>query len=211
MKILIPTCRTVDELAAMVRDITDTAFGCDVIVSGLRSSASVNRNHCLDRIDVRDKEDVPIETIAIMLDDDIEGFYPGWVGELIAPLADPSVVMVSARLLNPDGSIGQTCSRCYDLEPETIEIKSNGEAILPTAAIAFRYLGIRFDESYIGSGYEDSDWCHQILQEYPESKFLQSNKCRLIHRNEMKNQSGDYWKHNVMYFWNKWRPSSVTA
>lgn len=210
MKILIPTCREPSELAPMVRAIEATAPGCEVVVSGLRASAAVNRNYCLDQITRRDAEGVLIETVAIMLDDDIDGFYPGWVDDLLAPLRD-DVVMVSARLLNPDGTFGPTCSRCYDASPDEIEIHSNGEAVLPTAAIAFRFQGHRFDEAYIGSGYEDSDWCHQYLEANSCAKFIQSNRCRLVHRNEMKNQRGQYWKHNFAYFWNKWGYSRATA
>ena len=207
MKILIPSCKPNHETVALVETIAAVTPGAHFVLSSLPASASVNRNSCLSH--------VHCDEIAIMLDDDIEGFYRGWVDDLVAPLADPSVLMVSARLLNPDGSIGPTCSRCYDMTPDTIEIYSNGVAILPTAAIAFRHLGICFDCAYVGSGFEDSDWCHQILREHPDGKFLQSNKCRLIHRNEMKNQHGPNWKHNQMYFWNKWHgqrsPMRVTV
>ena len=196
MKILIPTCRKLSDIIEMVDAIERTTPDCEVVVSGLSASASVNRNYCL--------ESVCVGEVAVMLDDDIEGFYSGWADSLVLPFVDPNVVMVSARLLNPDGSFGQTCSRCYDSRPWEIPVHSNGECILPTAAIAFRHHGIRFDENYIGSGYEDSDWCHEILAAVPNARFVQSNRCQLIHRNEMKNQKGPYWKHNVMYYWTKW-------
>ena len=100
MKILIPTCRKLAEIIEMVDAIERTAPDCEVVVSGLSASASVNRNYCLESVCVGD--------VAIMLDDDIEGFYAGWADSLVLPMADPNVVMVSARLLNPDGSFGQT-------------------------------------------------------------------------------------------------------
>jgi hypothetical protein len=34
--------------------------------------------------------------------------------------------------------------------------------------------------------------------------FVQSNRCRLIHANEMKNQKGKYWQHNRDHFSKKW-------
>lgn len=211
MKILIPTCKRPHELAGMVAAIHATTNDSDVIVSGLPASASVNRNYCLSLIEQHDRDGVPIETITIMLDDDIEGFYEGWTWDLTEPLVkDDSVVMVSARLLNPDGSFGPTCSRCYEAEPEEIEIKSNGVCVIPTAAIAFRYRGFKFDEHFIGSGFEDNDWCFQYLAADPSAKFLQSNRCRLVHRNEMKNQKGSNWKHNMAYFFTKWRPQYAT-
>ena len=194
MKILIPTCKPrlaltqLDELEAH-------SPGHEIVTSCLPASAAINRNSCLDHI-------APDE-VAVMLDDDIGGFDPGWIDDLTRPLSDESVVMVSARLLTPEGVFGPTCSRCYDATPEEIEIKSNGECILPTAAIAFRWRGHLFDEHYLGSGFEDSDWCHQYLRDDPAAKFLQSNRCRLIHWNEMKEQ-GRHWKHNRMYFHTKW-------
>lgn len=202
MKILIPTCKRPNELAGIVAAIHATTDDGDVIVSGLPASASINRNYCLSLVNEGD--------VAVMLDDDIEGFYHGWLDDLTRPLADESVVMVSARLLNPDGSFAQTCSRCYDREPEQIEITSNGVCVLPTAAIAFRYRGFKFDEHFLGSGFEDNDWCFQYLAADPAAKFVQSNRCRLVHRNEMKNQKGKFWKHNMAYFFTKWRPQHAT-
>lgn len=205
MKILIPTCKRPHELAGMVAAIHATTNDSDVIVSGLPASASVNRNYCLSLIDVGE--------VAIMLDDDIEGFYDRivdsfymtWLDDLTRPLRNESVVMASARLLNPDGTFGPTCSRCYDAEPEEIEIKSNGVCVIPTAAIAFRYRGHKFDEHFIGSGFEDGDICMQYLESDPTAKFIQSNRCRLVHLNLMRNQKGKYWHHNQAYYFHKWK------
>lgn len=203
MKILIPSCKSNDDLLVMLGRILDTTSGIEVVMSCQKASASVNRNRCLDY--VVDGE------VAIMLDDDIEGFYPGWLEDLVNPFHDPAVIMVSARLLNADGSFAQTCSRCYEPEPEEIEIKSNGVCVLPTAAIAFRHRrGHQFDENFLGSGFEDNDWCHQYLAADPTAKFIQSNRCRLIHRNEMKQQHGRNWKHNQAYFWHKWGVQRVS-
>lgn len=196
MKILIPTCRPKSELAPMLAAIASTTTDCHVIVSGLQASASVNRNRCL--------ECVAVGEVAIMLDDDIEGFYAGWVDDLLSSMEDPQVVAASARLLNPDGSFGQTCSRCYDATPSQIEIKSNGWCVIPTAAIAFRHTGHRYEERYVGSGFEDSDYWAQILRDIPTAKFLQNNVCRLVHRNEMKNQGGNNWVHNKMLYCQRW-------
>jgi len=102
--------------------------------------------------------------------------------------------------MNPDGSVGPTCSRCYALEPEEIEIKSNGVCVMPTAAIAFRHRGHRFDEGFIGSGWEDNLWAANFIHADPNAVFVQSNRCRLTHRNEAKNQKGVYWEHNERHF-----------
>lgn len=202
MKILIPTCKQPSEIQPLIDDIEKSTPGCDVWASCHRESAAVNRNTCLWLVEVGE--------VAIMLDDDIEGFYPGWVDDLVKPMSDPAVVMVSARLLEPDGRFGQTCSRCYADSPEEIEIKSNGQCVIPTAAIAFRHRGHVFDENFLGSGFEDNDWCQQYLTADPNCKFIQSNRCRLIHKNEQKSQS-KYWDRNMMYFHNKWTLKRVTA
>lgn len=203
MKILIPTCKQPAAIQPLLDALQLNLPQCDnsIVASCLPESAAVNRNFCLSHVSVGE--------IAVMIDDDIEGFYPGWVDDLTKPLADESVVMVSARLMNPDGTIGPTCSRCYDLEPEEIEIHSNGVCVLPTAAIAFRHLGYSFDESFVGSGFEDNDWCLQYLKSDQCARFIQSNKCRLIHLNLMRNQKGKFWKQNEFYFYNKWKPQYV--
>lgn len=204
MKILIPTCRQLIKIQPLLSELNnncpaDTTFHA----SCFPEPAAINRNICLTH--------VAKDEIAVMIDDDIEGFYPGWIDDLTAPLGDESVVMVSARLLDQSGVFGPTCSRCYDPEPMEIEVESNGQCVLPTAAIAFRHRGHLFDEHYLGSGWEDNDWCFEYLKHDPSAKFIQSNRCKLIHRNEMKSQGGKIWEHNQMYFYNKWRPWRVTA
>jgi len=165
-----------------------------IVASCQPGSAAYNRNVCLSDLD---------GDVGIMLDDDIEGFYCGWAEQLLDPLEDPLVVMVSARLLRRDGQPGETCSRCRDLVTPRVEIQPAQNCVLPTAAIAFRNLGLRFDEGYRGSGFEDSDWCFQYLALDSRCKFIQSNECRLVHRNEMKSQR-DNWAHNRSRFLQKW-------
>lgn len=205
MKILIPTCKQRGEIQPLIDSLNQYVPKTEsnaVLVSCFPESAAVNRNWCLSRLVVGE--------VAIMIDDDIEGFYHGWIEDLVKPMSDPNVVMVSARLLEPDGRFGQTCSRCYADSPEEIEVFSNGQCVLPTAAIAFRHRGHMFDCNFLGSGWEDNDWCLQYLADVPHAKFIQSNRCRLIHRNEQKSQ-GKHWDQNMMYFHNKWTLTRVTA
>lgn len=191
MKILIPTCQSGSTVAPLIAEIHRNTPGADTFASCLDASASVNRNRCLDEIQPGD--------IAIMLDDDISGFYPAWHWHLISGMTSPAVVMVSARLLKPNGKFGQTSSDCYDPEPEEIPV-----SMLPTAAIAFRYTGLRFDEAYAGSGWEDTDYVRQIKAADPSAVLIQSNRCRLVHRNERKSQGGETWEKNKAYFRQKW-------
>lgn len=194
--VLIPTFRDPSAIAEMVADIRRTVVIADnVIASCEAGSASYNRNRCLDR---------STSDVAIMLDDDIRGFYVGWDADLLDALKDKSVVAASARLLQLDGRPAQTCSRIYDLTPDEIEISPGVCCVMPTAAIAFRNSGIRFDESFRGSGFEDGDWFFSYRQRFPGCRFIQSNKCRLIHLNEMKSQR-EHWRHNKAVFNSKWK------
>lgn len=138
----------------------------ELIISSQEGSAAYNRNWCLDRA----KGD-----IIIMIDDDITGFYPGWDKDLIKPLEDNSVSIVSARLINPNGT---NAPLMYEGTPYNI---------VPSAAIAFRKTGIRFDEQFIG-GFEDTDFCKQLEQAFPQKHKVINKNCRLIHLGEKKRQ-----------------------
>lgn len=193
-QVLIPTC------SPNIRPLTEAIIAATphvrVLVSLGKHSAAQNRNACLDMM----RGDV-----AIMIDDDVSGFYPGWDFDLMKPFADQRVCMVSARLLTPEGTLAFTCADSYELEPPTVDVEITTSRALPTAAIAFRKVpGIRFDEAYVGSGFEDNDFCLQYQAHDPNFRFLQSNECRLIHANEQKNQGGAAWKQNQAYFAFKW-------
>lgn len=197
MKILIPTCRKPYEIFNLMTEVEKFTLRAEVIASCLPESASVNRNACLDRLKQGE--------LAVMIDDDIRGFYPGWIHDILEAFDDPKVAVVSARLLKEDGTFGPTCCACKDASPEEIELTwVRPHCIIPTAAIAFRHTGIRFHEGYVGSGWEDNDWMRSIQDADPEAKFIQSNRCRLIHLNEMKGQKGSNWEHNKALFNSRW-------
>lgn len=199
MKILIPTMLTRDQVNPQIAAIRAVTHHSEIFASCLNASASVNRNVCLDQIRVGD--------VAVMIDDDIEGFYPGWETYLAQGLRLPGAAVVSARLLNPDGSFGPTCSGNYDPSPMEIPLPprpGHPHCIMPTAAIAFVHRGHRFNENMVGSGWEDNDWCAQYVAADTGAVFVQSNRCRLIHRNEAKMQRGARWDHNRAEFFRRW-------
>jgi hypothetical protein len=203
LDICIPTMRPLDEIRPQIEAIERTAaLPHRIIASCQVAYAAENRNFCLQAV---------ASPIAVMLDDDIEGFAqtPGWDELLIAPFLEkaqrPELAVISARLMNPDGTVGPTCARNYDLTPDLIEIPPARDCIMPTAAIAFRNVGIRFDQAFVGSGWEDNDWMRQYLVRDPKSVFLMNNRCRLVHRNEMKRQGGKFWEHNRAYYRRKWQ------
>jgi len=196
MKILIPTYRAHYDLADMIDSIYDTAGDVEVIASCIEGSASQNRNECLRHL--------AMDEIAVMLDDDIRGFYDGWLEELTEPMRTvPDCLAVSARLLKPTGEFAQTCSRRMERWPELLPVVPNRVSVMPTAAIAFRFVGAMFDENFRGSGFEDGDWFLASLALRPTMRCYQSNVCRLIHLNEQKNQR-EHWIYNRDYIRQKW-------
>jgi len=194
--ILIPTCRSRSELAPMVCDVEGCAFPSPVIATCVDQSASLNRNAALAAAP-RDCEYI------VMLDDDVRAFYPGFAEDLVSSLRDDdSVYLVSARLvdwLNRPGAMmfmGDTAAKGLVDVPR-----------VPTAAIAFRARdvgGIRFDENFVGSGYEDDDFCAQLARKFPGGRVVIDNRVRLVHINEQKNQGGINASKNKAYFDSKW-------
>lgn len=197
LDICIPTLTPYPNLANQVACIADTTQNpYRLIASCQKACAATNRNFCLR---------VASGNIIVMLDDDIEGFYPGWDRDLIGPLLhDPDICLVSARPIRHDGQPGRLCCGNVPLTPELVEVKPRRDCVLPSAAIAFRNLGFQFDESFVGSGWEDNDFCFQYIQDSPHWKFVINNGCRLVHRNEMKNQWDGNFEKNREYFYSKW-------
>jgi len=201
--VVVPSNRNIAELRAMVYELKrmDAIAGTSpnvihYIPTGFPASASINRNFGMYQATGQ---------IIIMIDDDIGGFYPGWHTDLVKPLIDgPDVRIVSARLLTPAGDLSPMMGCTYDLS-KPVDFAS--PAIL-SAAIAFRRADvqdIKFDEAYIGSGFEDTDFCFQLRKKFGDEHcyFAVNNQCRLVHHHEMKNQAPHYQK-NKLYFASKW-------
>ena len=197
--IIIPSLRTHDELRPMMAEIDRTAsLPHRVIATGIKASASVNRNFGLKCASSK---------ILIMLDDDVSGFYPGWDRDLVRPmLHDPSLAISSARLMTLDGKAGANCAENFDLETEYIYVEPTDWAVIPSAAIAFRNQGIHFDDGMRGSGWEDTRFCWEYIFMNFQSRFIINNRCKLIHANEAKNQGGDNWEFNRRRY-QKWKGS----
>ncbi len=192
--IIIPTCKPLDEVQPVIDMIEEnTPEPHRVIATCQKVSAAKNRNYGLE---------IAESPIIIMVDDDMQGFFPGWLSKLIAPIVeDFRVCMVLARLMNPDGTVGQNSSDNYDMKSKWCYVQRK---VLPSSAIAMRDIGLRFDPLYIGSGFEDTDMCFQYHQQNSKYEFVINNECPLIHLNEMKNQKGDTWEHNEAVFKDKW-------
>lgn len=193
--LIIPTCRDTEdpEIVNMVKEAqAASSLNLRVIVTGLQTSAATNRNYGLERA---------ASGIVLMMDDDIAGFPKGWDEHLASVLVcHQNVEMVSARLMTPDGKPGLMLNIPYD---DGHPLYTVPQQQLPTACIALRNDGTRFDEMYAGSGFEDNDFCHQIVRKKPEAVFCIHNEVKVIHKNEMKNQ-GAAWEANQAYYRKKW-------
>lgn len=191
--ILIPTCKPAEAVYHQVCDCSTWSPGLSVIATtqpGL--SAARNRNLAIS---------MAHSELVVMIDDDIAGFHFEWWKKMIEPLIlDRDVVLVSARLMKPDGSDGYMTGECYDKWSDVVDVPARE---VPSACIAFRLDGTTFDEGYLGSGFEDNDFCRQLTAKYPNSRIVIANNCRMIHLNEMKNQSS-FDVHNRALFNKKW-------
>jgi glycosyltransferase involved in cell wall biosynthesis len=159
-------------------------------------SASVNRNYGLEK---------STSDIFVMMDDDITGFYPGWLSDLVQPMIDdPTIMVASIRCLNKDGNIGPMMGGggipsdigVHDVLPSGYRDFKR----VPTACIAVRKNDVRFDEGFRGSGYEDTAYLNRINEIYPGCRIVINNNCKLIHLNNMVNQGGKYWEHNKKHY-----------
>ena len=191
--IIIPTCKTPERIAPLMCNLEGFALDHNIIATCLNESAAVNRNAGLDR---------SASEIIIMIDDDIAGFYEGWIKDLIHPLSDESIMIVSARLLKPDGTIGATMFSGDASAPGYTQVPR-----VPTAAIAFRRNKIRFYEGYLKSGFEDDHFCAEMQELFPSKKIVINNSCKLIHINEQKGQ-GEAYAENKKLFDMIWETSA---
>jgi len=193
--VIIPTCRSIEEVLPLVYEIQRTA-GCEVnvIPTCQDASASINRNYGLDRA---------TSDPLIMVDDDITGLPAGWVLRMVQVMEEyPNCQMASPQLMRPDGGFGIMTGgpRKGGTDCEVLRARE-----LCTACIIIRNTGLRFDENFIGSGFEDNDYCRQLIERYPVAEFICIHNLRVIHRNEMKNQHGRFWDANQAYFRTKWQ------
>ena len=200
--VIIPTCKTQPEIACQQQEMLDTAgYLARITATCQQGSAAYNRNYGLGKT---------FCDVVIMVDDDVCNFPPKWAWDLIATLEIISdCVLVSARLMNEDGTPGPMTGE----PPPTADTGLTVATRLPTACVAFRNDGLRFDESFVGSGWEDDDFCAQLRRKYPKGKFVINEDVRVVHKNEMKQQGfikgkgpvpGGNFEKNQAYFEKKW-------
>ena len=190
--IVVPTLRPRSQLGALLAEIAANTPEAHRVTCTCRPvSASKNRNLGLS---------VCVSSKIVMIDDDMRGFFPGWLTVLWHALTD-DVAMVAARLLKPNGEPSFMLGKNYNFAPITVDMPDKE---LPTAAIAIHNTPLQFDENFVGSGFEDNDYCRQLSATYPDRRFLIANRCMLVHLHERKNQLGQTWKINQAYYKKKW-------
>jgi len=195
VKVIIPTCKHVDDIAVLVYQMeTRWSKELEIIYTCVQGgSASENRNAGLQKCSEGD--------VVIMVDDDIDQLPLCWDRYMWEPFQkNPDAFsMVSARLLNSDGTIQPVMGGHASRRTGYAEVN-----VMPSAMISFKFTGIVFDQAYKGSGWEDTDFCRQMKTAFPHKKFIINNDIKVIHRNEMKNQGGEIWVKNREHYIKKW-------
>jgi glycosyltransferase involved in cell wall biosynthesis len=182
LDIIIPTCKTLDQVADQMGEAVRTAGLHDVrmIVTCNDGSAAANRNLGLD---------LSTSDPLVMMDDDIEGFPMFWARDLLNIWnAHPDFVMLSPQLMRPEGGYawmkgpdGQLGMGPRPTEGVTILEKQ----MLLSACIMVGRNDIRFDENFKGSGYEDDAYSDDLRAWCPQGKWLLCHGVEVVHRNNM--------------------------
>ncbi|MFT7462402.1 MAG: hypothetical protein ACI9EF_000742 [Pseudohongiellaceae bacterium] len=152
VSVIIPAYDDTAKLRRALWSIRQTAdMPYELIVSRAKQCVAKNRNAGLD---------LATQDLVIFLDDDVL-LPPGWMSRLVAVLgARSDYGAICAHLTFADGS-PQT--RRPELLPgELWEITIPGTCFVYSRA---RVHDIRFDENYLGSQWEDTDWMWQVLRQ----------------------------------------------
>jgi hypothetical protein len=193
--IAVPTCKRRSEVDPLLQEIRRTRETAGRTVATCQPvSAAINRNLALEQCGA---------DLVIMCDDDITNFPAGWDRLLAAPFADEAVEMTSARLMAPNGEYGQMLGHPNRGAAEGLTPVPSQE--LPTACICIRNRGLQFDEGFVGSGWEDTDYSARLRSLYPEGNWLVVEAVRVVHLNEQKHQhAGNTFERNKALYMSQW-------
>ncbi len=149
VSVIIPAleeCARLQRAIASVRATADLPY--QLVVSRARQCVAKNRNAGLSRA---------TQDLVAFLDDDVV-LAPGWMSRLASALEQHADIgAASAHLVFPDGS---PQSRRPALAPgELWEVTIPGTCFMYSRA---RVGDTRFDERYVGSQWEDTDWMWRV-------------------------------------------------
>jgi hypothetical protein len=203
VKVIIPTQKSVASLQPLIQQIQNTAgIPCEVYITSSVGSAAFNRNLGLEWAKKEKAEWV------CMVDDDcaMHSYSQGWLAKLAKAMERTDVVFASATLYKADGTPAYMTglNDCGGMHQEVGEWECPTKRIL-TACCAFKPHGLKFDETFIGSGFEDTDFCNQLSNLKPNGKFIICFTSKIIHNNEMKEQRNN-WDWNRLVYQSKWEP-----
>jgi hypothetical protein len=151
-----------------------------LLITGKRS-AVLNQNVGLERARTR---------YAVFLDDDVL-LTEGWLERLRETMERTGAGAVSARQRRMDGSLLSTAAAAGD--GEVVEALSGG------ACFMFRTdLGLRFDETYVRSQWDDVDFMFQLFEQ--GYKAYVDGRVDFYHHNDPKVWRGQ----NLCHFVDKW-------
>ncbi len=180
MNIIIPTCKTADQIQPLVDEVRATATGGWIlIIQSEKAIVSVNRNKGLDKATAN---------LVIMIDDDVYDLPIGWNEALVKPLEHKEIDIVSARIINSDGTDFIDKYNVFKLHYRKVPFSSIYFDYVPTTCCAFRNTTNRFDETLTGA--EDVDFCRKHYK-----RFLVRNDLVIKHRHEDKTDS---FKRDIM-------------
>jgi hypothetical protein len=180
--VLIRCYETHDRLRALLDNLTRvTRSPYNLILCVGKRSAVLNQNVGLDRALTR---------YAVFLDDDVV-LTEGWLERLRETMDRTGAGIVYARQLRMDGSLLSTSATCA--HGEVAEALSGG------ACFMFRNdLGLRFDEYYVKSQWDDIDFAFEFYAR--GYKSYMDGRADFYHHNDPK-----VWRaQNLCYFVDKW-------
>jgi hypothetical protein len=186
--VIIPAYDDTPQLRRAIWSIRRTAdLPFQLVIARAKQSVAKNRNMGMARAKC---------DLIFFMDDDVL-LPPGWASRMVAVLASrKDMGAVSSHLMFSDGS-PQT--RRADLEPGEF-----WQITIPGTCFVFsrqRITGAFFDENYLGSQWEDTDFMWQ-LQELGLVTGVTGDVCVVHDHNDAENK---WLKQNGEYFRGKWK------
>ena len=185
--VIIPAYDDSDRLRRLLWMIEQTAdMPVELIVACAKQCVAKNRNAGLDRAS---------HDLTFFMDDDVM-LPPHWMSRLTAVLRSADDIgAASAHLIFPNGA-PQT--RRADLAPG-----ESWEVTIPGTCFAYSRQRVgdqRFDEEYIGSQWEDTDWMWTIQR--LGLRTVMTGDVQVLHDHVLK--ESQWLRHNGARFLGKW-------
>lgn len=160
----------------------------------------------------------------LLLNSDVMPGRPGWLADVVAPLRDPKVGMVGARLLYEDGTIQHDGMRMtpYDawggmpiwlhpgkgLPSDGLDVADAEADAVTGACMAMRkadYLRLGgLDEGFLLGDFEDADLCRKVKASGSSIRIVRSVLLYHLERQSQWLMSDIEWRHKVSMF-NCWQ------